>query len=90
MGEAVPVTHPSFGPDPNRGVAADDLEVADADARSENGAAKWDEMYASSGQVWSGQPNLVLVAEAAHLKPGRALDVACGEGADAVWLARQG
>ena len=47
-------------------------------------------MYASSGQAWSGQPNSVLVAEAAHLKPGRALDVGCGEGADAVWLAQQG
>jgi ubiquinone/menaquinone biosynthesis C-methylase UbiE len=84
------VTHAWFGPDPNRGVAAEDLEVGDADARTDNGAAEWDEMYASSRQVWSAQPNSVLVAEAAHLKPGRALDVACGEGADAVWLARQG
>jgi hypothetical protein len=41
-------------------------------------------MYASSGQVWSEHPNSVLVAEAAHLKPGRALDVGRGEGADAV------
>ncbi|MCU1655847.1 MAG: methyltransferase type 11 [Pseudonocardiales bacterium] len=55
-----------------------------------NGAAEWDEMYAGSEQVWSGQPNAVLVAEVAQLRPGRALDVGCGEGADAVWLAGQG
>ena len=83
------MTQASFGPDPNRGVAAEDLEVADADATTDNGAAEWDEMYAASGQVWSAQPNSVLVAKAAHLKPGRALDVGCGEGADAVRLARQ-
>ena len=56
------MTHASFGPDLNRGVGPEDLEVADADARTDNGAAEWDEMYASSGQAWSGQPNSVLVA----------------------------
>jgi SAM-dependent methyltransferase len=40
--------------------------------------------------VWSGQPNTALVAEVAELTPGRALDVGCGEGADAVWLAGRG
>ena len=46
----------------------------------------WNERYRSSGQVWSGDPNPQLVAEVA----GRALDVGCGEGADAIWLARNG
>jgi SAM-dependent methyltransferase len=50
----------------------------------------WDGMYADSEQVWSGEPNGALVAEVATLPPGRALDVGCGEGADAVWLARRG
>ena len=50
----------------------------------------WDERYRSAGQVWSGQPNAALVAEVDGLSPGRALDVGCGEGADAVWLARRG
>jgi SAM-dependent methyltransferase len=52
-------------------------------------AEEWDERY-SGEQVWSGDPNEALVAEAAGLRPGRALDVGCGEGADSVWLAGQG
>ncbi|MDT7553381.1 MAG: hypothetical protein QOI16_1917, partial [Pseudonocardiales bacterium] len=55
-----------------------------------NGDAEWDERYASMDRVWSGRPNGALVAEVASLRPGRALDVGCGEGADAVWLTQQG
>ncbi|MFI0860703.1 class I SAM-dependent methyltransferase [Streptomyces smyrnaeus] len=50
----------------------------------------WDEKYRSSDQVFSGAPNGVLVTEATDLPPGQALDVGCGEGADALWLARRG
>jgi len=50
----------------------------------------WDERYRSAQQLWSGQPNAQLVAQTAGLTPGDALDVGCGEGADAIWLASQG
>ncbi|MGW0846566.1 class I SAM-dependent methyltransferase [Streptomyces sp. NPDC002787] len=49
--------------------------------------AEWDSRYAERQQLWSGRPNGALVAETAGLTPGRVLDVGCGEGADAVWLA---
>ena len=54
-------------------------------------AAEWDARYGEGdGTMWSGRPNGRLVAEVADLAPGRALDVGCGEGADAIWLAGHG
>lgn len=53
-------------------------------------AQSWDDRYESQEQLWSGEPNGALVAEAAELPPGQALDVGCGEGADALWLAARG
>jgi SAM-dependent methyltransferase len=50
----------------------------------------WNQRYAGSERVWSGRPNQRLVEQTADLQPGRALDVGCGEGADAIWLAEQG
>jgi SAM-dependent methyltransferase len=52
--------------------------------------AEWDDRYASEQQIWSGEPNVALVTEVGGLEPGTALDVGCGEGADALWLASQG
>ena len=52
--------------------------------------ASWDERYGGEGRTWSGRPNAVLVAEASGLTPGRAVDLGCGEGGDAIWLAERG
>jgi SAM-dependent methyltransferase len=50
----------------------------------------WNRRYADRGLVWTSEPSRFLVAEAAGLEPGRALDLASGEGRSAVWLAERG
>jgi SAM-dependent methyltransferase len=50
----------------------------------------WEQFYGERDQVWSGQPNAVLVEEIDGMEPGAALDLGCGEGADSIWLAEQG
>ena len=53
-------------------------------------ASVWDERYRTKARLWSGKPNPQLVREAGGLRPGKALELGCGEGADAIWLAQQG
>jgi SAM-dependent methyltransferase len=50
----------------------------------------WDERYAAHDHVWSVTPNQFVERELADLPPGRALDLACGEGRNAAWLASLG
>lgn len=61
-----------------------------AELRDALTAGFWDERYGGTDRVWSGRPNQRLVEQVADLAPGTALDVACGEGGDALWLAEQG
>jgi SAM-dependent methyltransferase len=66
-------------------------ELGDPGNATAGQAAEWDARYDErDGAMWSGRPNGRLVAEATGAGPGRALDVGCGEGADAIWLARRG
>jgi SAM-dependent methyltransferase len=53
-------------------------------------SATWDERYAARELVWSAGPNRQFADEIASLTPGTALDVACGEGRNAIYLAEQG
>ena len=50
----------------------------------------WNKRYASVENLWAVRPNRFLVAEVATLAPGQALDLACGEGQNAIWLASLG
>ncbi len=50
----------------------------------------WNERYAGSGLLWTAQPNRFLASDVAELSAGRALDLGCGEGRNAVWLAERG
>lgn len=53
-------------------------------------AEDWDARYAAADLVWSATPNLWVAQLVAPLTPGRALDVAAGEGRNAIWLVEQG
>lgn len=53
-------------------------------------AHAWDDRYAATELVWSAEPNRFVAAECADLPPGRAVDLAAGEGRNAIWLARRG
>ena len=53
-------------------------------------AAAWDERYRAHGLVWGGPPNRWVVEELEDAPAGRALDLACGEGRNALWLAAHG
>ncbi|WP_226343812.1 class I SAM-dependent methyltransferase [Agilicoccus flavus] len=53
-------------------------------------ADQWNERYRQSDLLWTAEPNRWVVQETSGLAPGRALDLAAGEGRNAVWLAEQG
>lgn len=53
-------------------------------------ATEWDARYAEAELAWGAEPNRFLAPEIAGLEPGRALDLAAGEGRNALWLAEHG
>jgi SAM-dependent methyltransferase len=54
-------------------------------------ADEWDARYSEQDRsMWSGRPNGRLLVEVGEVMPGRALDIGCGEGSDAIWLAQRG
>jgi SAM-dependent methyltransferase len=53
-------------------------------------AKEWDERYRARELVWGVEPNRFVAAELADASAGRALDLACGEGRNAIWLAQRG
>jgi SAM-dependent methyltransferase len=72
----------------NMALVSEDFDQAVA---SEGEAAQyWEEQYAGKGQRWSGRVNATMADVASSLPVGDALDLGCGEGGDAVWLAEQG
>jgi SAM-dependent methyltransferase len=56
----------------------------------QNPKEHWEARYGERERIWSGRVNAQLPELVAGLPAGRALDLGCGEGGDAMWLAEHG
>jgi SAM-dependent methyltransferase len=50
----------------------------------------WNDRYSERGTLWGADPNVFVVDRLGQITPGRALDLGCGQGRNAIWLAAQG
>ncbi|MDX2357997.1 bifunctional NAD(P)/FAD-dependent oxidoreductase/class I SAM-dependent methyltransferase [Dietzia sp. PP-33] len=73
----------------NMALVNEDFDRALA-TRSADPAEHWESEYADNGPRWSGAVNATTASVVAPLPVGSALELGCGEGGDAVWLAEQG
>lgn len=73
----------------NAALVMDDAHIAVTARRAERNT-HWERRYVDAPQVWSGRVNETTVAVVEDLTPGSVLEIGCGEGADAVWLAEHG
>ncbi|WP_309106345.1 class I SAM-dependent methyltransferase [Arthrobacter sp.] len=87
MKDAADPHHNHPGHSEQHELSADD---AGGGGHTAGNAEVWDALYSSRPKVWSGWPNAQLITEVSGLAPGSALDLGCGEGADAIWLAQHG
>ena len=53
-------------------------------------AIEWDERYTATDRLWSAEPNVFVADRLSDLEPGAGLDLASGEGRNAIWLAERG
>jgi SAM-dependent methyltransferase len=72
------------------GSLADMNDAPDSESTTEQVRQFWESHYQQRPQIWSGNPNAVLVAMVSDRPAGTALDLGCGEGGDALWLAARG
>lgn len=51
---------------------------------------RWNERYQAKELIWSSGPNETFAQEIGEVPPGKALDLGCGEGRNAIYLAERG
>ena len=72
-----------------RPTGANHYQIITGDSAEED-RRRWDQIYSSRNYVYGKEPALFLEEHIETIPPGRALDIAMGEGRNAVFLAKKG